>query len=134
MTNRVLRGTLIAVLAIGSLGIWIGIPAGWMWVTREIDGGGRLLIVIAGCIASMTGAAVLLFRLEGVLQRTGETPDRETVPPSWLRPASGDEPAERLSLLAVFLVVSAIIAGIGLVVWWTFFADTSNPSGPLQPL
>jgi hypothetical protein len=39
-----------------------------------------------------------------------------------------------MSLLAVFLVVSAIIAAVALVVWWALLADSSNPSGPLQPL
>lgn len=134
MTNRLLRAALIGLLAIGSLAIWTAIPAGWMWVTRGIEDGSRFLIVIAGCIASIAGAAVLLYRLEGVLHRVGGEPDREPGQPSWLRPASGRWKAAPLSLLDVFLVVSAIIAAVALVVWWAFFADSSNPSGPLQPL
>ena len=38
------------------------------------------------------------------------------------------------SLLEVTLVASAIIALIALVVWWAFLADSSDPSGPLQPI
>ncbi len=32
------------------------------------------------------------------------------------------------------LVISALIALVGLVLWWFFIADTANPSGPLQPI
>ncbi len=132
--NRLLRGAGIAALAIGSLAIWTAIPAGWMWVTREIDGGVRFLIVIAGCIASMSGAAFLLYRLEDALDRDADGTDREPAPPSWLRPASGGQRARALGLLDVLLVVSALIAAVALIVWWAFFADSTNPSGPLQPL
>jgi hypothetical protein len=134
MTKGLLRAALIGALAIGSLALWIGIPAGWMWATREIEGGGRFVLVVVGCIASMWGAAVLLFRLEDFLNRVSGTPEREPGPPSWRRPASGGQRSEPLSLLGVFLVISAIIAVIALVVWWAFFADSSNPSGPLQPV
>jgi len=39
-----------------------------------------------------------------------------------------------LTLLEIFLVVSAVVAVVVLVAWWAFLADSPNPSGPLQPI
>jgi hypothetical protein len=44
--------------------------------------------------------------------------------------AEGDS----LPLLEVMLVISAVLALVGLVLWWIFLADAVNPSGPLQPI
>ena len=36
--------------------------------------------------------------------------------------------------LEPMLVLSGLIAVVGLVLWWFFVAESSNPSGPLQPI
>ena len=61
---------LVVLMALGSLALWIAIPAGWLWVTRDLQPlGARFLIVIVGCVSSMVGAGVFLFRLEAVYAR-----------------------------------------------------------------
>jgi hypothetical protein len=123
-------------MAIGSLALWIAIPAGWLWVTRGLEPfGARFLIVIVGCVASMLGGGALLFRLEATYNGMTGTARPAVATPGWLRRA-GDAglPRPRLSLLEVFLVVSAVVALLALVAWWAFLADSPNPSGPLQPV
>ena len=123
-------------MALGSLALWIAIPAGWLWVTRDLQPlGARFLIVIVGCVSSMLGAGVFLYRLEAVYVRMTGMAQPEPAPPGWLRTV-GDAglSRRRLTLLEIFLVVSALVALLALVVWWAFLADSPNPSGPLQPL
>jgi hypothetical protein len=123
-------------MALGSLALWIAIPAGWLWVTRDLQPlGARFLIVIVGCVSTMLGAGIFLYRLEAVYARMTGTAEPELAPPRWLRPA-GDagRPRRRMTLLEIFLVVSALVALVTLVVWWVFLADSPNPSGPLQPI
>jgi hypothetical protein len=126
----------VALMALGSLALWIAIPAGWLWVTRDLQPlGARFLIVIVGCVSSMLGAGVFLYRLEAVYVRLTGATEPEPATPGWLR-SVGDAglPRRRLTLLETFLVVSALIALVGLVLWWALLADSPNPSGPLQPI
>jgi hypothetical protein len=114
MRTRLFAAVLIAFMALGSLAVWIAIPVGWLWVTRDLQSpGARFLIVLFCCPITMLSAAALLYRLEAAYEPRSRRP---------------------LSLVETFLVVSALIALVALVGWWFFFADTPNPSGPLQPV
>jgi hypothetical protein len=127
---------LIALMALGSLALWIAIPVAWLWVTRDLEPvATRFLIVIGGCVITMAGAGTLLFRLEDVYARVTGTADPVLERPKYLRTAAEERRARRqLTLLETFLVISAVIALVALVAWWAFLADSPNPSGPLQPL
>lgn len=134
--SRLLAIGVVALMAVGSLALWTAIPAGWMWVTRDMEpAGARFVLTILGCVATMAGAGSLLYRLEAVhLQLSGAARPRPA-PPSWLRTVSHDRRARpRLSLLDTFMALSALIALVALVLWWVVLADSPNPSGPLQPL
>jgi hypothetical protein len=113
MRNRLLSAALVAAMALGSLALWIAVPVGWLWATRDFDSGARFLITVPGCVLTMFGCAWWLSRLQEVHTRV----------------SGGDEP-----VLDSLLVASAVIALISLVAWWAFLADSPNPSGPLQPL
>ena len=123
-------------MALGSLALWIAIPAAWLWVTRNLDSfGSRFLIVIAGCTITMAGAGSLLYRLEAVYVRMSGKVVPAAEHPAYLRTAAQDRrPRRPLTLLEVFLVVSGLVALVSLVMWWVLLADSPNPSGPLQPL
>jgi hypothetical protein len=113
MRNRLLSAGLVAAMALGSLALWIVVPIGWLWATRDLESGGRFLLTVPGCVLTMAGCAWWLSRLQEVHTRV-----------------SGAEKPVLESLLAA----SAVIALISLVVWWALLADSPNPSGPLQPL
>jgi hypothetical protein len=122
-------------MLLGSLALWIAIPVGWLWVTRHMQPlGARFLIVIVGCVSTMLGAGVFLYRLEAVYARMTGTAEPELAPPGWLRSVGDSGLRRRMTLLEIFLVGSALVALVTLVVWWVFLADSPNPSGPLQPI
>jgi hypothetical protein len=114
VSTRLQRMALVGLMALGSLALWTAIPAGWMYATREMEpAGARFVLTIFGCVASMIGAGSLLYRLEAAYFGTRGT---------------------RVGLLDRFMVASAVLALLALVVWWVVLADSPNPSGPLQPL
>ncbi len=123
-------------MALGSLALWIAIPFAWLWLTRDLESvATRFLIVIAGCAITMAAAGAILFRLEAIYARITGSAGPVAEPPGYLRTVAQDRrPRRQLTLLETFLVVSAVVAVVALVAWWAFFADSPNPSGPLQPI
>lgn len=127
---------LVAVMALGSLALWTAIPAAWLWLTRDVGtDGARYFIVLTGCAITMLLGAGLLYRLEAVYAGIKGAQKKHVPAHSpWLRSVSDERrPRGRLTLLEVFLVVSAVVALVALVTWWAFLADTLNPSGPTAP-
>jgi hypothetical protein len=127
---------LVALMALGSLALWTAVPAAWLWLTRDMEPEeARYFIVITGCAITMLMGAGLLYRLEAIYAEiTGAARARVPARSAWLRSVSDEQrPRGPLTLLEVFLVVSAVIAVVALVGWWAFLADTSNPSGPTAP-
>jgi len=123
-------------MALGSLALWIAIPAAWLWLTRDLEPvATRFLIVIVGCAITMAAAGGFLFRLEAIYARMTGTPGPVLERPGYLRTVAEERRRRRrLTLLEIFLVVSALVALVALVVWWALLADSPNPSGPLQPI
>ena len=130
-----LTAALVALMALGSLALWTAIPAGWMYVTREMEpAGARFVLTIFGCVASMVGAGSLLYRLEAVYFRVSGSAVPAPAPPSFLRTAGDARTGRpRLGLLDTFMAASAVVALLALLLWWALLADSPNPSGPLQP-
>jgi hypothetical protein len=132
MGTRLFAAVFIALMALGSLAVWIAVPVGWLWVTRDLESpGARFVIVLFCCPITMVGAAALLYRVEAAYAQITQAASRGPAR-SWLR-SVGDEPRS-VSVVETFLVVSAVIALLALVGWWFFLADNPNPSGPLQPV
>jgi hypothetical protein len=130
-----LRAALVGLMAIGSLALWIGVPVAWLLLTRGLEQGPRFVVTIAGCVVTMAAVGWLLFRLEDVYARAaGIEGEDEPPPPSWERRVGEQRARRPLTMLERILVGSAFAAVVALIVWWAFFADASNPSGPLQPL
>lgn len=135
MSTRVQTAGVVALMALGSLALWIAVPAGWLWLTRGLESGGsRFVIALPGCVLSMICLGWLLYRLEAVYMRLSGRTAHEPAPPSFLRMNSDAEVGRGVSLLDGLLMASALAAMIALVAWWVFLADNPNPSGPLQPL
>jgi hypothetical protein len=65
----------------------------------------------------MLGATVFLYRLEAVYVRVMGTAEPELATPGWPRSVGDPGRPRRLTLLEIFLVVSALIALVTLVVW-----------------
>lgn len=136
MSRRSQTAAVVALMALGSLALWLAVPAAWLWLTRDMDSAGaRFLIAVPAIVLNMAAVGWLLQRLEEVYFRVSGTTPPEPEAPSYLRRArDGGRRRRDLTLLESLLVGSAVIAVITLVVWWAFLADSPNPSGPLQPL
>jgi hypothetical protein len=112
---------LTVVIMIGaSLLLWIGVPAGWLWIGSQIQGstgnlGTAIAVMLIGAIASIVALAWVLGRLNIVHERLRERRGvDQTGPP----------------LLEVVLVVTAAIALIGFAIWFFVLA---GPGPELAP-
>jgi heme/copper-type cytochrome/quinol oxidase subunit 2 len=112
---------LTVVIMVGaSLLLWIGVPAGWLWIGSQVQGstgsvGTAIAVMLAGAIASIIVIAWLL----GAVNRAHER----------LLEARGAKP-EGPPLLEVVLVVTAAIALIGFAVWFFVFAGPGPEIAP----
>jgi hypothetical protein len=112
---------LTSVIMVGaSLLLWIGVPAGWLWIGSQVQGstgniGTAIAVMLVGAIASIVAIAWVL----GSLNRMHER----------LREARGAE-AHGPPLLEVVLVVTAAVALVGFAVWFFVFA---GPGPELAP-
>ena len=129
------KAVLIALMAVGSIFLWIGIPVGWLWIGSQIqsDSGqasfGLYLGILLGIIVSMVAMGKLLSSLNGVYGRlTGSEVVRVRMP--WHRSLRGEEEGRApRQILDVVMVISVMSAGFVFLIWFFFFAGSSLPGG-----
>src|SRR5947209_6024054 len=105
----------VAIMFLGSLGLWVGTPLLWLWVGSQIQGatqslGTALAVAFFGVVLTVTVVASLLSRLSEVY-RTNCL-------------ARGLNDPGHVMLEGV-LVVSAGLTVIAFVIWFLFLAGTS---------
>ena len=110
----------VAMMVIGSLVLWVGVPAGWLWIGSQIQAesgsvGTALGVMMVGVVVSVLLLARLLMSLNHWHER--------------LREASGRPPREN-SLLELVLVVTAGFAVVAFGVWFFIF---TGPGPSLSP-
>jgi len=131
----VAKVALIALMAVGSIFLWIGIPVGWLWIGSQIqsDSGqasfGLYLGILLGIIVSMVAMGKLLSGLNGAYGRlTGSEVVRVRMP--WHRSLRGEEEGRApRQILDVVMVISVMTAGFAFLIWFLFFAGSSLPGG-----
>jgi hypothetical protein len=106
---------LLAIMFMGSLVLWVGVPLAWLWIASQVQGateslGAALAVAILGVAVSI---AVLVPGL-GWLNRLHEE----------LRVARGFESHGQTALEAV-MAVSAAIALVSFAVWFFVFSGSS---------
>ena len=112
---------LTGVIMVGaSLLLWIGVPAGWLWIGSQVQGstgsiGTAIAVMLVGAITSIVALAWVLGRLNRVHEHLREQ-----------RGADQSGPP----LLEVVLVVTAAIALVGFAIWFFVFA---GPGPELAP-
>ena len=126
---------LIALMAIGSVILWIGIPVGWLYLaSRLVDSSqpslGPYLLIIFGIPITMFVFGRLLFTLDRVFERvTGRASETDFRPP-WLKSMRGERAvSRRMTVLEGVMIVSVGIALLAFAVWFFAFAGSSLPSG-----
>src|SRR3954471_5183369 len=112
---------LTGVIMVGaSLLLWIGVPAGWLWIGSQVQGstgsiGTAIAVMLIGVIVSVIALAWVLGRLnrmhEDLLDARGA---QRTGPP----------------LLEVVLVVTAAVALVGFAIWFFVLAGPGPEIAP----
>jgi hypothetical protein len=105
----------VAIMFIGSLGLWVGTPLLWLWVGSQIQGatqslGTALAAAFLGVVVTVTLVASLLSRLSDVYR--GNCMARGLNDPGPV-------------VLEGVLVVSAGLTVAAFAVWFLFLAGTS---------
>jgi hypothetical protein len=127
---------LIALMAIGSALMWLGVPVGWLWLASHLQKGanpslGPYLLVAFGIPISMAIIGKLLGDLDRTYARvTRHDPNagmRIQLP--WLKSMRGErESGKRRTVLDTVMIVSVAIAWIAFAIWFFGFAGSSLPS------
>ena len=125
---------LIALMAVGSVILWIGIPIGWIYaVSHMVDSSqpslGPYVLLIFGIPITMALFGKLLFGLDHVYARvTGQDSEVQFRAP-WLKSMRGERSSgRRLSVLEMTMIVSVSIALLGFGIWFFGFAGSSLPN------
>jgi hypothetical protein len=124
MRDRLASGFLLTLMAIGSLVLWIGVPAACLWIASRItdDQTTHLQITVVLTIVGMVLFARFLFWVNKLYLRIpAQTPEPEPGDE-----AEEDAPRYARGPLEPILVASLVVALIALTVW--FFAFAENPA------
>ena len=132
--RRLLAALLIALMAIGSILLWLGIPVGWLYlVSRLVKSSqpsmGPYVLLIVGIPASMIVVGKALSKLNRVYgEVTGTTPTMRARSP-WMKSMRGERDSGReRTVLDVVMVWSVALALLCFGVWFFAFAGSSLPS------
>ncbi len=126
VADRAAAGFLWILLAVGSVAMWVGVPAGWLWVAGKItsDPTQHIMLSVIGVPIAIIVWARGLFWLNRLhmrvtmprLMRELEEADDE------------DEPRTIRGPLEPLLVGSLVVAIIAMAVWFFFFAERPPPT------
>ena len=134
--QAVAKASLIALMAVLSVTLWLGIPIGWLWIGSQIQSGsqatgfGPYMAVLAGIVVSVVIVAKLLAALNRVYGRLVGVGSSVRVRMPWHRSMRGeDDSRHEHSVLDVVMVLSVSTATLALAVWFFFFAGSPLPGG-----
>ena len=129
----VYRALLAVVIVAGSLGMWLGIPAFWIWLAGQLiqEYPSIYLLALAACPLTMIVWGWLLYRVHAVYDALAPPPPElpGTQRAAWLGSLSGERRPRRreATLLDVSMIVSVLIALAVMAVWFFGFAQMSGP-------
>ena len=105
---------LVAMMFLGSLVLWVGVPVAWLWIGSRLQNGTSLSTAVGAMMTGMLVSETLLLAVLGRLgRRHTELQERRGVP-------EGETTA-----LEMVLVSSAVVAIVGFFVWFFGFSGSS---------
>jgi hypothetical protein len=134
MPRRLVAALLIALMAVGSVLLWIGIPVGWLYLASQLTDSsqpsmGPYVLVLVGIPATMIAVGKLLAVLDRAHGRVTHAAPRGRVQSPWHRSLRGDRrPVRGRSVLDVVMVSSVALAVVCFAVWFFLFAGSSLPT------
>jgi hypothetical protein len=124
---------LIAVMAAGSISLWLVIPVAWIYAASHIVKTTQptlapYLMILFGVPTSMFVVGKLLYRLNGVYERLTGQGSEVRVQMPWHRSMRGERaPQRRTTVLEFVMMISVSLALLVFGVWFFFFAHASLP-------
>jgi hypothetical protein len=125
--ERALALFLVGTMAAGSLLLWIGIPAGCLWLWSQLSQHYTTVYAAAliGAPLAMAACAWVLHRVNWAYLRLTRTPEQRRAHTAWLRSMSGSGRRQPRGVLEVCMSVSVVLAVITFTLWFFFFAGLS---------
>lgn len=111
---------LVVIMFVGGIGLWVGVPLGWLYIGSQVEGatnslGAALGVMFVGSVVSIGVIVLLLSRLNRLHAE--------------LRERRGLEDHGNLVLEGV-MAVSAAVAIVGFGLWFFLFSGSSPlPTG-----
>jgi hypothetical protein len=125
---------LVALMAVGSVVMWLGVPLGLVYVASKLAGTpnpsmGSYVLVLIGLPVGMALVGKVLGWLNRLhIRLTGAETDEYR--PGWTRSMRGERQASRRGgVLDKVMIVSVAVAGVAFAVWFFGFAGSSLPGG-----
>jgi hypothetical protein len=128
--DRVAAAFLAVVIVLGSALLWIGVPAGGLWLVGRVtsDALTAVLIALIAIPLAMVLVGWALYEANARYEELRGGADRRRSPPAW-RTSLGEERASTRRraggrrLIDVSMTVSAVAAMLVLTIWFFFFAE-----------
>ena len=124
---------LVALMALGSMVMWVGSPLGWLWIASQLvqtkfPTGGGYLIVAVGLVVT----TILIGRTLAALDRAHSALlglERDTrMRHAWHESVgAGRGPRAQVGVLERVMVVSVALALLGMAAWFVVFAGSPLP-------
>jgi hypothetical protein len=124
---------LVALMAVGSVLMWIGVPVGLIYLASRLADSptpsmGPYLLILIGLPVGMVAVGKVLGALDRYHGRITGLDDGRPMQAAWLKSMRGDrERKRRRSVLDTVMIVSVLVALVLSAVWFFGFAGSSLP-------
>jgi hypothetical protein len=120
---------LIALMAVGSISLWLGIPVAWIYLASQVVSSsqptmGPYVMVLVGIPVSMVIVGKLLTKLNRIYGEITHTTPEVRVRAPWHRSMrDGRDAGHPRTILDVVMVISVSLALTCFGVWFFLFAE-----------
>jgi hypothetical protein len=124
---------LIALMAIGSVVMWIGVPVGLIYLASRLADSskpsmGPYVLILVGLVVGMMAVGKLLGALDRYHGRITGLDDGKPEQAAWMKSMRGDrERKRRRSVLDSVMMISVAVALLLFGIWFFAFAGSSLP-------
>ena len=124
---------LIALMAIGSVVMWIGVPVGLIYLASRLADSskpsmGPYVLILVGLVVGMMAVGKLLGALDRYHGRITGLDDGKPEQAAWMKSMRGDrERKRRRSVLDSVMIISVGVALLLFGIWFFAFAGSSLP-------
>jgi hypothetical protein len=125
VSARLAAVSLAALIFVGSLVLWIGIPVAWVWGASQLVNHYPIVYAAAllGCPTTMALWGWVLHRINVVYLRVSGADSGPPTRSPWLKSLSAERKRyARGSVLEISMMISVIVAILSMAIWFFFFA------------